>query len=220
MKISKRLKEIAAYIEKDSYVLDVGCDHALLDIYLIRENICKKTMASDIHEGPLKKAKENIEKYHLQEKIELKQADGIDKINDKVDTIVLAGMGYYTIKDILNKNNRALEKVNTIILSVNDDFYELRKYITNKDYRIEKEKIIEDHNKFYLILKVKKGRKKYPKKELFFGTSKMNQDSKDYKKYIEKEIIKRKRILSSLPKTKLLLKIKLKKEIRILSKKI
>ena len=48
----------------------------------------------------------------------------------------------------------------------------------------------------------------------------MNQDSKDYKKYIEKEIIKRKRILSSLPKTKLLLKIKLKKEIRILSKKI
>ena len=129
-------------------------------------------------------------------------------------------MGYYTIKDILNKNNRALEKVNTIILSVNDDFYELRKYITNKGYRIEKEKIIEDHNKFYLILKVKKGRKKYTKKELFFGTSKMNQDSKDYKKYIEKEIIKRKRILSSLPKTKLLLKIKLKKEIRILSKKI
>ena len=59
MKISKRLKEIAAYVEKDSYVLDVGCDHALLDIYLIRENICKKTMASDIHEGPLKKAKEN-----------------------------------------------------------------------------------------------------------------------------------------------------------------
>lgn len=220
MKISKRLKEIAAYVEKDSYVLDVGCDHALLDIYLIRENICKKTMASDIHEGPLKKAKENIEKYYLQEKIELKQADGIDKINDKVDTIVLAGMGYYTIKDILNKNNRALEKVNTIILSVNNDFYELRKYITNKGYRIEEEKIIEDHNKFYLILKVKKGRKKYTKKELFFGTSKMNQDSKDYKKYIEKEIIKRKRILSSLPKTKLLLKIKLKKEIRILSKKI
>ena len=34
IKLSKRLDTIAAFINKDDDVLDIGCDHALLDIYL------------------------------------------------------------------------------------------------------------------------------------------------------------------------------------------
>ena len=34
MKISKRLKAISDFITDNSNVIDVGCDHALLDIYL------------------------------------------------------------------------------------------------------------------------------------------------------------------------------------------
>ena len=58
MNIDNRLKRIADFIPSDSYILDVGCDHALLDIYLAlnRKNI--KLIASDINENPLKKAQE------------------------------------------------------------------------------------------------------------------------------------------------------------------
>ena len=34
MRISKRLKAITEFIDKDDKVVDIGCDHALLDIYL------------------------------------------------------------------------------------------------------------------------------------------------------------------------------------------
>ena len=36
IKLSKRLNEIAKLVNKDSILADVGCDHALLDIYLVK----------------------------------------------------------------------------------------------------------------------------------------------------------------------------------------
>ena len=36
VKLSKRLKAIADLVDKDSKIIDVGCDHALLDIYLLK----------------------------------------------------------------------------------------------------------------------------------------------------------------------------------------
>ena len=35
MKINARLKKIGDLVEANSFCLDVGCDHALLDIYLV-----------------------------------------------------------------------------------------------------------------------------------------------------------------------------------------
>ena len=34
MKISERLRTIANFVQEGSFVLDVGCDHAYLGIYL------------------------------------------------------------------------------------------------------------------------------------------------------------------------------------------
>ena len=38
MKINNRLKQIGDLVEANSFCLDVGCDHALLDIYLVKKN--------------------------------------------------------------------------------------------------------------------------------------------------------------------------------------
>ena len=45
MRISKRLKTISEFIDKEDKIIDIGCDHALLDIY-IKENI-KSTVKGD-----------------------------------------------------------------------------------------------------------------------------------------------------------------------------
>ena len=37
MKINNRLKMIGDLVEANSFCLDVGCDHALLDIYLVSQ---------------------------------------------------------------------------------------------------------------------------------------------------------------------------------------
>ena len=57
MKINERLKKIGDLVEANSFCLDVGCDHALLDIYLVKKNKNIKSIASDIKEGPLAQAK-------------------------------------------------------------------------------------------------------------------------------------------------------------------
>ena len=52
MKISKRLEKIITLVEEDTNVIDVGCDHALIDIYLTlnKKNTC---IATDINKNAL-----------------------------------------------------------------------------------------------------------------------------------------------------------------------
>ena len=103
--ISNRLKTVASFVlddEKTKSLIDVGCDHALLDIFLLQNNDKLKVIASDINKGPLDKAKENIIKYSFLDKIELRLSDGISSLDSSVDTIVISGMGKESILDILN----------------------------------------------------------------------------------------------------------------------
>ena len=62
IKLSKRLETIASFISKEDNVLDIGCDHALLDIYLSKK-YSKTYYASDLRESALDMARSNIKKY-------------------------------------------------------------------------------------------------------------------------------------------------------------
>ena len=37
--ISNRLKSLVKYIKKNDSLIDIGCDHALLDIYLTKNQL-------------------------------------------------------------------------------------------------------------------------------------------------------------------------------------
>ena len=79
MNIGSRLKQVGDLVNKSSSVMDIGCDHAYLDIYLAekKELNLKKIIASDNKEGPLKQAKRNIKTYKVEKKIILKLGDGL-----------------------------------------------------------------------------------------------------------------------------------------------
>ena len=105
MKISKRLKAISNFITDNSNVIDVGCDHALLDIYLFNNKKNIQLIASDIKPGPLEQAKKNIKKYKLDNVIETRISNGLNNIDkNEIDTIVISGMGAHTIVGILHMN--------------------------------------------------------------------------------------------------------------------
>ena len=59
IKLNKRLTTISAFIEDNSKVIDIGCDHGLLGIYLYQTKENVKVISSDINELPLKKAHDN-----------------------------------------------------------------------------------------------------------------------------------------------------------------
>ena len=165
MKLSKRLQVVASFIPDNSSLLDVGCDHALLDIYLMQTKKNIQIMASDINPNPLKIAKDNLLKYNFQNQITLKQMDGIKKIPQNIDTIVIAGMGGILITNILQKEK--LTNIKNIILAPNNDFFIVRKHLNKLGYQIIKEQLVIDNQKTYLILKYQKGKEKI---DYYFGT--------------------------------------------------
>ena len=90
MKINARLKTIGDLVEANSFCLDIGCDHAFLDIYLIKKNKGIKAIASDIAEGPLEQAKENIKREKLENEIEVRLGPGLKTYSEGIDTIIIS----------------------------------------------------------------------------------------------------------------------------------
>ena len=217
IKISKRLEAISSLIPINSSIIDIGCDHALLDIYLIQKKIIKSSIASDINANALNNAKENIKKYNLEKLIDTRLGNGLDTLNDKdkVDTIVISGMGAHTIIGILKNNLDKLRNINTLIIQSNTKLELLRKEITKLNYLIDDEMILEDNKKNYIVIKFIKGKKRYSKKELYFGPILITKKDKVFKEYYNKELSKLKIYLKLLPKNNIIDRYKIKKEIRL-----
>lgn len=184
MKISKRLKLIASLVDKKANVIDVGCDHALLDIFLTLNNE-NKCLASDININALNIAKENIKKYHLSDQIDTIISDGLKNINIELpSTVIISGMGTSTIVDIMKQTN--IDNIDSLIIQSNNDLKLLRKEIIKLGFYIDDEEVINDKKIYYVIIKFKKGRKKYNNNnDYIIGPILKNKEqSKEYYQYL------------------------------------
>ena len=199
--INKRLKSLGDILLDGNSVgiIDVGCDHALLDIYLLENNPNLKLVASDLRMSPLEKAKENIEKYSFSNNIKIKLSYGIDDLEDYIDTIVISGMGTDTIIEILDKGKDSLKNINRIVLSSNNKYYELRKYMMNNNYYINREQIVFSDNKYYILIEFLKGKKKYNEKELYFGPFLLNNKDELFIEYYGSIKDKLTKVLEDIP---------------------
>ena len=217
IKISKRLEAISSFIPVNSKAIDIGCDHGLLDIFLYQNKICQKIIASDINENALNNARENIKKNGLEKYIETRLGNGLEtlKLSDGIDTIVISGMGAHTVVGILKNNKTKLKNIDTIVVQSNTKIDFLRKEVIKLGYYIKDESLVEDNKKIYTIIKFKKGKKKYSKKQLYFGPILLNKNSNIFQKYKAKELEKLNIILRLMPKNKLIDKYKIKKKINM-----
>ncbi|HOP65724.1 MAG TPA: class I SAM-dependent methyltransferase, partial [Bacilli bacterium] len=200
--ISKRLKAISSFISSDDNLIDIGCDHALLDIYLVKNNIIAKCYVSDINPKALDNAILNIKNNHLEDKITPILGNGLDSINDShIDTIIISGLGSYSIIDIL-KNKIKLKNIAKIIIQANNNHYALRKFLEKINFYIQDEIVIYDNNKYYITMLLKKGYKKYHYEDLLFGpVLKTKKENKKYFLYLKDSYQK---ILRLLPRKKLI----------------
>ena len=143
----KRLETILSFVEKGAIVADIGTDHAQLPILLVERNICNKVYACDEKKGPLSIAEENIKSNGLSDKIETILSDGFAHIPMDIDMAVIAGMGYYTAKMILENAQNRLHLLNKIIVQINVDSHLMRNWINENHYTILEEKYVNERNK-------------------------------------------------------------------------
>ena len=156
MELSKRLNWIIEKLDKVEVIMDVGTDHGYIPIYLVKNNIAKKVIASDINKEPLRKAKINASLDGVIDKIDLRLGGGLSPLNNKeANAIIIAGMGGNLIRDILESDLNKVKSLDYLILQPAQNPEVLRKYLYNNNYEILEEDICLDENKYYEIFKVK-----------------------------------------------------------------
>lgn len=201
IKLSKRLEVVASYINDNVKLVDIGCDHGLLDIYLAKNRKNITIIASDINENALNNAISNIKKYKLENIINYRISNGLDNIlKEEIDTIVISGMGAHTIVGILYKNMKKLEHVKDIIIQSNNNIDFLRYKVTKLGYYIKDEKLVKDADIIYTVICFTKGRKYYSKKKLYFGPVLLNNKDDLFKEKYTSDLEKLKILYKLIPK--------------------
>ena len=186
-----RIETIYSFIDLDDRVVDVGCDQAKLGILLAKRN--QKSIARDISPKVIERASLDIRKLGLDNLIDLRVSNGLQNIKEKeADTLVLSGMGTHTILEILNNTKLRFNKIITISNNYHDI---LRDKMNELNYKVDKELIIKENNKYYNLILFTKGIKKYTKKELLLGLNQV--DSELYKEYLNHLLNKYKTIKKS-----------------------
>lgn len=204
--LSLRLKEIAKLIDNNSRVIDVGCDHGLLDIYLASHKKCY-CLATDISKESLKKAQANVLKSHLDKQIKTMVTNGLEKVDyQSYDYVVISGMGTNTIQEILDS-----DKPNKIIIQSNNNIEQLRHFLF-KDYVLKKEKIVFEKNICYVIMLLEKGKKSYCYRDYLLGLNYENQEYIDYLR------VKNLKIYHNLPMKYIKKRWSIKRKISILNR--
>ena len=152
--LSDRLLACCNYVKRGDRVADVGCDHGYLGIYLLTNGIAKSVIESDVAEGPLQSAMRNAVKYGTKNKMSFHLSDGVKDIPRDFDTLVCAGMGADTIISILSAAPWLQDRKYRLILQCQSKRPELRQWLYDEGFRINRETLAKDGKFVYTIMEV------------------------------------------------------------------
>ena len=160
--ISQRLLACCGFVAKGDRVADIGCDHGYLSIHLLTNGIASSCIASDINEGPLQSAMRNARKFGVQSKIQFFLSDGVRNIPRDFDDLVCAGMGADTMVHILESAPWLRDSKYRLILQCQSKTPMLRRYLSEKGWRIYEEAVLRDGRFLYTVMEAS-WRPEYPK---------------------------------------------------------
>lgn len=176
MKLSKRLERVVAFTAGRSgipdktggpsgrregrpvRIADIGTDHGYVPIALALEDPDLQALALDVRPGPLKRAKEHIARYGLEDRIETRLCDGASALRPgEADVVVIAGMGGELILHILEGGRHLWSSVERWILSPQSEAAKVRRYLKSRDFTITREDLVEEDGKYYPIIEAVHG---------------------------------------------------------------
>ncbi|MGO3592402.1 MAG: tRNA (adenine(22)-N(1))-methyltransferase [Lactococcus cremoris] len=204
IKLSKRLKAVADYVDKGARLADIGSDHAYLPTYLVQKNEVEFAVAGEVVKGPFEIAKNHVAQANLKENIQVRLANGLAAIEnvDKIDTIVIAGMGGILISEILEAGKGKLSSVKRLILQANNHEDTLRHWLTEHQFVIKAEQILLEAGKFYEIIVAEPTTNENPvlsANDLLFGPFLSKEKSVIFQQKWQKELNTLNKIIDRLP---------------------
>lgn len=158
MHLTPRLRTIMDMVPEGARLADIGTDHALLPVALLRREHIVSAIASDIGEGPLESARRTARQFDCEAQVSLRLGPGLTTVQpEEADTIVVAGMGGETIIGILRQDAWALDGKHLLLLQAMTGQAELRQYLAAQGGILEQERICREGRRYYTICAVRGG---------------------------------------------------------------
>ena len=165
--LTERLNCIINYVNCET-AADIGTDHGYVPTELIRTSRAKRVIATDVREGPLNAAIENIKKNGMEDIIEARLGSGLSVLKPKeADVCIIAGMGGELICDIISSHMETARSM-TLILQPMNAQYELRKFLIEKGFTIVKEDLAAEGERVYNIMIVRSGDQKPFNRDIYY----------------------------------------------------
>lgn len=170
-RLDGRLASAAAFV-RGGCIADIGTDHAYLPAALLLEGRAERAVASDINEGPLRRAARTVAKYRLEDRITLLLTDGLRGIDACApDDIIIFGMGGELISAIISDAPWVRSPRIRLILQPMTRRAELRSRLLSDGFRIEGEVMSEADGRIYQTICAAYGgvTERYTDTELLLG---------------------------------------------------
>ena len=212
--LSERLMKVASFVEKNTMLADIGSDHAYLPCYLVHNGVITHAIAGEVVKGPFESARKQVKSEGLDKHIDVRFGNGLAVIKeeDHVQTITIAGMGGPLIASILEAGKEKLTTAETLILQPNVHAKAIREWAIKEHWKIDQEAILEEHDKIYEILVLKKGLMELTEQELLVGPQLLREKSAVFRKKWLNDVFEWQRILDQLNKTTLTEDVQAKKD--------
>lgn len=204
IRLSKRMQAVADMV-KEKRVVDIGCDHAFVSIYLAKKPWVDRVIAMDVKTGPVDIARGNIAAHNLSDKIELRMSDGFNKLSvGEADVAVIAGMGGYLMIDILEGGREHLKSGISLVLQPQSDIKAVREYLVKVGYIIQDEDMLIEDGKYYSIMRAVpacSGDTEYSTEEYIYGPVLLRKKHPVLKNYLEFSATKALELMTKLEAT-------------------
>lgn len=191
--LSKRLQSIADMVKPCICMADIGTDHGYIPVYLCQNNIVQMAVAGDVSKGSAYKARENVTKYGLQDRISTRCGNGLKIIedNDNVECVVIAGMGGMLMLDILS-DSALPDTIKQLVLQPQRDLPFVRRHIHKMQFEIADEAMVFEEGKYYNIISATKKDCicEYTPLEYEFGKILLESGNKVLKQQLEFQVLK------------------------------
>lgn len=156
-RLSNRMMMVADLVTEGKRVADIGCDHALVSIYLVRERRMPHVFAMDVNAGPLEAAEKNIRQYQVEDAVTLRLSDGFHGLKEReTDAAVISGIGGALAIKILTEGTPIIHNGYEVVLQPQSELSEVRKYLRKNGWRILQEDMLSEDGKYYTAIKAVK----------------------------------------------------------------
>jgi tRNA (adenine22-N1)-methyltransferase len=157
--LAPRLAALADAIVGGSRVADVGSDHGLLPLWLAATGRATYCLATEKTEELLRGVARPPASAPWAALLAYRSGDGLAALRpaDRIDTVVLAGLGGRTIASLLDAPESGRPALARLVLQPRSEFARVRRWLSEHGWRLQAERLTAERGRLHLTLAAARG---------------------------------------------------------------